>query len=90
MPGVQTVYDWAFKYEDFSVAIVRARDQGFDAIAQKALEIADERGEDPQSRRVMVDTRLKLLAKWCPKRYGDKIEVEQTGQQIVTVVIGGE
>lgn len=27
-------------------------------------------------RRLQVETRLKLLAKWDPKRYGDKIEVE--------------
>lgn len=26
-------------------------------------------------RRLQVDTRLKLLAKWCPKRYGDKVQV---------------
>ena len=27
-------------------------------------------------RRLQVDTRLKLLAKWDPKRYGDKIQQE--------------
>ena len=30
-------------------------------------------------RRLQVDTRLKLLAKWDPKRYGDKITQELTG-----------
>ncbi len=31
-------------------------------------------------RRLQIETRLKLLAKWDPKRYGDKIEIEHAGQ----------
>ena len=30
-------------------------------------------------RKLQVETRLKLLAKWCPKRYGDRQAVELTG-----------
>ena len=43
------------------------------------LEIADDREEDPASRRVRIETRLKLLAKWDPKRYGDRLQAELTG-----------
>jgi predicted secreted protein len=27
-------------------------------------------------RKLQIETRLKLLAKWCPRLYGDKLEVE--------------
>lgn len=39
------------------------------------MEIVDILEEDPASRRVRAETRLKLLAKWDPKRYGDKLEL---------------
>lgn len=70
-----------------SAAIACARELGFDAIAIEALEIADDKqfdtrkgkdGEEMQNSewisrsRLRVETRLKLLAKWDPKRYGDK------------------
>lgn len=35
------------------------------------------RGDMLGHRKLQIETRLKLLAKWDPKRYGDKIEVDQ-------------
>lgn len=60
------------------------------AIADNVDEDADsdtihtERGEIPNKEWMMrsklrVDTRLKLLSKWDPKRYGDKITQEISG-----------
>lgn len=86
MPAVSTFYEWMEADTLLSGAIARAREQGFDAIAMEALAIADETSQDtvstetgdrPNSEwitrsRLRVDTRLKLLAKWDPKRYGDK------------------
>jgi hypothetical protein len=77
--------------EQISAAIARAREEGFDAIALECLTIADdncndtiytEKGEIPNKEWILrsklrVETRLKLLAKWDPKRYGDKLEVNQ-------------
>lgn len=40
-------------------------------------------------RRLQVETRLKLLAKWSPKKYGDKIDVEHSGNLDIKVTIGG-
>jgi hypothetical protein len=73
MPAVRTVTAWMDSDADLSAAIARARELGGDAIATDALEIADKTDEDPASRRVRVETRLKLLAKWHPKRYGDRV-----------------
>lgn len=73
MPHPSTVRDWQHADAEFSRLIARAREIGHDAIASDCLNIADDRSDDPASRRVRVETRLKLLAKWDPKRYGDKI-----------------
>jgi len=94
MPDVRTVYDWMDRDESFSADIARARNIGFDQIAIDALNIADEVtdkdtivtkfGEIPNKEWLMrsklrVETRLKLLAKWDPKRYGDKVTTEISG-----------
>lgn len=69
----RTVRNWADADAAFASDIARAREIGFDVIAVDALTIADDRNDDPASRRVRVETRLKLLAKWDPKRYGDRL-----------------
>lgn len=89
MPGLSTVYDWMNSDEEFSGRIARAREAGWDQIAIDALNIADEVtekdtietkfGEIPNKEWLMrsklrVETRLKLLAKWDPKRYGEMIK----------------
>mgnify|MGYP000075275517 CR=1 FL=1 len=97
MPAWRTVYDWLDAEPEFAARIARARELGFDAIAQDALSIADEtqegvettikadgsieekRGDMLGHRKLRIETRLKLLAKWDPKRYGDKVQTELTG-----------
>lgn len=95
MPSWQAVYRWMAGHEDFREHIARARQLGFDAIAEEALEIAntpmmgvetEEDGEKIKTRRadmlghrkLQVWTRLQLLAKWCPQKYGDRREVNMT------------
>jgi hypothetical protein len=65
---------WMDEDAGIASAIARAREEGFDAIADDCLAIADDRTDEPASRRVRVETRLKLLAKWDPKRYGEMIK----------------
>jgi len=83
-----TVRDWMKTDEELSSAIARARELGFDAIASEALDLIDaeparvEGRIDPghvQWKKAQVDTRLKLLAKWDPKRYGEKTQTAITG-----------
>lgn len=96
MPGYRTVYDWMRANEAFSASIARAREEGFDYIAADCLQIADDSagdvklvGDDErevcntefvQRAKLRIETRLKLLAKWDPKRYGDKVTQEITGK----------
>lgn len=90
MPAVRTVSDWAANNTTFSADFARAREDGFDAIASQALDIADDGSRDYKpsdedggvivdhdhiSRsKLRVDTRLKLLAKWS-KRYSEKMDL---------------
>ncbi len=43
------------------------------------------RGDMLGHRKLRIETRLKLLAKWDPKRYGDKVQTEHSGSMGVTV-----
>lgn len=94
--------------EFVSRQIACAREDGFDALAREALEISDDGTRDYapdgdggvvvnhdhiQRSRLRVDTRLKLLAKWDPKRYGDKVQLADSdgeklppAQQPVTLI----
>ena len=89
MPAWRTVYDWVGADEAFAAAIARAREMGHEAIAEETVEMVDaepERGPDGKvdpgwvaHTKLRVEHRLKLLAKWNPKKYGDKIQAEHTG-----------
>jgi hypothetical protein len=74
---VQTWYDWCEKDESLRIRFARARELGFDAIAESLRTTTRGGGEssgDVARDKLIVETDLKLLAKWDPKRYGDKIQ----------------
>lgn len=69
------VYRWFDDDEELAGRIARAREHGYHEIADECLEIADAGAEDAvevADKKVRIETRLKLLAKWSPKHYGDK------------------
>lgn len=41
-------------------------------------------------RKLQIETRLKLLAKWDPKRYGEKLDLAHSGSVDIEVTIGGD
>jgi hypothetical protein len=92
-PAWRTVYDWMGRDPELSASIARARDIGYDALAEECLLIAD----TPQfgqkqvmtddgtattiedmlgHRKLQIETRLKLLAKFHPTKYGDRVAIE--------------
>jgi hypothetical protein len=89
MPGRTAFYEWLAEDRELSERFARARDVGFDAIADEALGIADDGARDYTAEegrivvdhdhiarsRLRVDTRLKLLAKWAPRKYGERLEL---------------
>lgn len=75
MPSARTVRDWVNTKPDVSAAIACAREEGEDIIAARLRDTARGRGEstqDVQRDKLIIDTDLKLLAKWNPKKWGDK------------------
>jgi hypothetical protein len=86
MPNFSVMYDWEAEDKDFAQRIAHARLKGHDVIAEECaalsdtepLAVFDEAGNkryDPGSiawRKMQIETRLKLLAKWNPRKYGDK------------------
>ena len=99
-PDRSTVHRWGDDDAEFAQHIARAREDGFDAIANRTRATArgmaaDRDGDstgDVQRDKLIIETDLKLLAKWDPKRYGDKLQAELTGkdggpiQQVTEVV----
>lgn len=87
------IYKWQEDDPALRERIARARVDGFDAIAEECIEIAEDSSNDyidtengprlnaehVQRSKLRIETRLKLLAKWDPKRYGDKVEHAVTG-----------
>lgn len=102
MPHDNTVRDWMKARPEFSGAIACAREAGWDKLAKECLEIADatehdtvtgERGQELANTewisrsKLRVETRLKLLAKWDPKRYGEKQQVEHSGSMTLEQLV---
>lgn len=105
MPAYRTVKDWMDGKPEVSAAIARAREEGFDAIASRLRETARGKGDstaDVQRDKLIIETDLKLLAKWDPKRYGDKVahelsgalqvskSVELTDEQLAAIAMAGQ
>jgi hypothetical protein len=79
MPSWRAVYDWMNADASFASRVAYARDLGFEALAEDILNIADDTpaiNEHVQRSKMRIDTRLKLLACWSPKRYGNKQTVD--------------
>lgn len=78
-----TFHDWRGLHPELDEAYLLAKDEGYDAIAErlrctargKTEEQGGDSSGDVQRDKLIVDTDLKLLAKWDPKRYGDKLQL---------------
>ena len=85
-----TVREWQRTEPEFADAIARARLLGFDEIAARLRDVA--RGGqgssgDVQRDKLIVETDLKLLAKWDPKRYGELQRLSHEGQDGGPIVV---
>ena len=82
-----TVRNWMAADDDISRAIARAREEGEQSIAFRARQTARGEGDstgDVQRDKLIIDTDLKLLAKFNPKRWGDKLQhADADGEKLV-------
>jgi hypothetical protein len=89
-PDRRTITRWVAADPVLQSRFTEARRLGHDVIAEATLQLADaplpagpDGRIDPalvQQRRLQVDTRLRLLAKWDTARYGDKVQVRGAGR----------
>ena len=83
-----------------SAAIARAREDGEDSIAADVLDIVDAtparfatpHGDaidsgDVANRKMRAEYRLKLLAKWNPKKWGERLELDATVKARTEVIL---
>lgn len=90
MPSWRTVYDWLDADKEFATRFAHARELGEEAISQECFAIADDGRSDMyldgdgrerfdtehiQRSKLRIETRLKLLAKWNPKKWGEKLAI---------------
>lgn len=90
MPNFSTVYRWERDNEEFRMLLAGAREAGTHFMADDSVRIADDPELDPAHKRVMIDTRLRLIGKWNAKAYGDKVDATVTHRGGVQMVITPE
>lgn len=102
MPVASTVILWTKTREDFAEQYARAREAGYNVMAEQTLEIADDSSRDTYTdddgnvrvdhevvnrSRLRVDTRKWLLSKALPKIYGDKLDVTSGGAPLTIATV---
>ena len=101
-PSYNTIYRWLDKDKELMTRFTYvSRFLGARAIAEEALELVDTIppviGDGDNARmdnahvnwmRSRADLRLKLLSKWYPQEYGDKVGIDAKGDINLTITTG--
>ena len=96
MPCMATLFKWIREIEEFSQQYAKAKTESADALVEDMLHIADNEatqeltidgnkvtvkdGASVAHARLRVDTRKWAASKLKPKKYGEKIQQEITGE----------
>lgn len=81
MPSQSMVYRWLDEHEAFREQYARAVDLRAEGKFEEAWEIADRAtAENVQVARLQIDTIKWMTGKLAPKKYGDKQQVEHSGE----------
>ena len=98
MPSWSTIWRWLQANDAFRAQYARAREDGADAHADRALQEAltadDSEGSRVAGARLRWDALRWHASKCAPKRYGDKVQKEHSGPnggpiQTTTLVVRG-
>lgn len=88
MPNSDTLYNWINKYPEFAERYRKAKAEYAEAMAEKLLDIADEATPEMVAvAKLRVETRKWILARLAPKKYGDRTQIELTGDADAPVQI---
>lgn len=89
MPSVSNVWRWQKAHPEFKERMEDAKRNGSHYIADDCIRISDDPTIDPMHKRIMVDTRLRLIKCWHRQAYGDNIQVSGDQQNPVRFFIDG-
>ena len=89
MPSIRKIYDWMDEDPQFAADFARARERGHEAIEADIAKIADTIKDEAnpvevQRAKLRIETRLKLLKIWNPKKYGDRVQIEDDRPKLKT------
>lgn len=100
--GLRTVYDWADADEAIAARLARAREEGEETIAAGALHELDRPAEmtetkfgtqvdagDVALRKLRFEGKLKMLAIWNRKKWGEKQQHEHSGKVTLEALVSG-
>jgi hypothetical protein len=79
-PKATTVVRWTREDAEFAVRYARARDEGFDRLAELTRDVANDTSiapEDVQRAKLGFDANRWYLSKVAHRRYGDRLDVRQ-------------
>lgn len=82
MPSMATVCKWLSDNQEFSEQYARAREEQADLFVDEIISIADSVEPDSAAvakAKLQIDSRKWVAAKMMPKKYGDKVEQQITG-----------
>jgi hypothetical protein len=82
LPSVCMWWEWLTKDTALTEHLARAREFGIEALLDECIDIADNPAEDPASRRVRIETRMKLAQMLKPRKYGPKLDVTSNQQTV--------
>ena len=94
-PNSETFYKWLDSNEDKAKRYARAAEKRADAIFEEILEISNHTEEDHtpftgsnviQRDRLKIDARKWMLAKMNPKKYGDTVKTEHSGEITTNII----
>ena len=83
-PDKVTVLRWLKNYPEFRTQYTQARDEQADTYFDMIIDEAFD-SHDAQIGRLRVDALKWVSSRLAPKRYGDRIEHEHTGEQKLTL-----
>ena len=93
MPSARTVHRWLHENEDFRQQYARSRAIQTEVFIDQIVDLADAVANETepakvQAAKLAIDTRKWVAARMLPKKYGDRVDIQQDGQLVVRIVHG--
>lgn len=80
MPGIEERWEWVVIDSDPANPQVKP--------VREWKQVEKRVADCIQHRKLQIETRLKLLAKWDPRRYGDRLDLNHSGQLTLEQLVG--